>query len=714
MPIEGDDAMDGGKAELLQAARSLFQNGDLKEAANLCRDGLKDDPDNWEFLHLIAMTLNEAGLADQALPFLQRCLAVRGADSAVLFNYGVVLRKMSRFHEAVRAFRHAAEASPERFDCWFNLGETLRRFSRLDEAVEALSKAADIEPDNPDVWFNLGNVHLTQAHFDAAIDAFEKTVKVAPGHAEALNNLGLALKGAGRTADAIAAYRRAIDTDPVAPAPHDNLGNALAATGDLSGAVGAFREALRLKPDYADALYNLAGVFLEQRNVAAAEAEFRRALKADPDHREAWMKAALCRQWRDDPEAAENDLESALGRWPGDAVILAQLGNVMRDIGAFDRGRDYFGRALELSPDNPIILGNLALAYQHEGKLIEAFETYRHALNFDAGNEKLHSNLAQALLLGGHYREGWIEFEHRLADPAIADMMEGLPGAPWNGEPLHGKTILLRCEQGLGDIIQFARYAGQLADNGARVLLAGPGRLATLLNGLKGLAEYVDAGGPLPDADYHAPLMSLPHRLDLDDIPAGEPYLAADPGLVAHWRDHFMPLDGIKIGIAWQGNPNYEMDYARSLPLANLAQLIEPTGAHFVLLQQGFGREQLAELPPHLPIVDPGEDVDREAAFADTAAIMANLDLIITSDTAIPHLAGALGRPVWTLLPFAPDWRFMLGRADCPWYPSMRLFRQAGPRDWPSALRQAGGCLARWLEIGGDPNAAADATPFLG
>ena len=683
------------KSGRLEAVEALFRSGDLKAAGDLCRDALKADPKNWQFLQLMAMTLNEAGLADQALPFLQRCLQIRGADSAVLFNYGVVLRNMYRFVQAVRAFRHAAEASPERFDCWFNLGETLSRLGRFEEAAEALCKAASIEPDNPDAWFNLGNAYLGWGDFDAAVDAFENTVARAPEGGEAINNLGLAMKAAGRMSDAIAAFRRAIDADSQAPASHDNLGNALAATGDAAGAIAAFLEALRLKPDYAGARFNLAAVYFNQRQFPAAEAELRLAVNAEPGNPETCLKLALCLQLQNDPEGARRELEVAIERLPGDAALLAQMGNVMRDLGEFDQGRDYFAQALTLQPVNPVIVGNLALANQHEGKLPEAIETYRRAKQIE-DRENIRSNLARALLLGGHYREGWAEFETRLSEPAVAAMMKGLPGLPWNGEPLDGKTILLRSEQGIGDAIQFARYVKPLADAGARVLLAGAARLEALFSGLEGLAGYVDAAGALPGADYHAPLMSLPHRMGDVRIPAGGPYLKAEAKRIADWRARFDAFGGLKIGIAWQGNPDYEMDYARSLAAVRLEPLFGAVNAHFVVLQQGFGRDQIAALASHYPIIDPGELVDQDAAFVDTAAIMANLDLIITSDTAIPHLAGALGRPVWVLLPFAPDWRWMLGRDDSPWYPDMRLFRQTRPRDWPSAVAAAAACLRDW------------------
>ncbi|NQV54331.1 MAG: hypothetical protein HQ503_00605, partial [Rhodospirillales bacterium] len=338
----------------------------------------------------------------------------------------------------------------------------------------------------------------------------------------------------------------------------------------------------------------------------------------------------------------------------------------------------------------------------------EAIKTYQLALDVAPGDMNLHLNLAHALLISGRMEEGWAEFEHRLADPAIAAIIENAPGKDWHGEPLDGQSILLLCEQGLGDAIQFCRAIPELKSKGAEVHLAGPARMERLMSSIEGLAGFHAAGGAMPKTDFHCPLVSLSHRAKYAIQVSAQAYLTAEPERVALWAARLEHPEGPKIGIAWQGNSAYGTDYARSIPLKQLARLTGRTDAHFVVLQHGPGRDQLPALAGEIPLIDFGDDVDGDAAFVDTAAIMANLDLIITSDTAIPHLAAALGRPVWMLLPFAPDWRWLLDRSDSPHYASMRLFRQTSPMDWGSALDQARRSLDLWLGSGGDPNAAAD------
>jgi hypothetical protein len=248
---------------------------------------------------------------------------------------------------------------------------------------------------------------------------------------------------------------------------------------------------------------------------------------------------------------------------------------------------------------------------------------------------------------------------------------------------------MLRCEQGLGDAIQFARYVPVLAAKGSRVYLSGPSRLTRLFAGLQGLAAYVPDGAAMPDADFHAPLLSVPHLLKCEAIPNEIPYLAADPARIVEWAVRLGSNGRRRIGLAWQGNPSYDMDYLRSIPTSFIPDLISGVDARFLILQRG-------EIAPEILAAgaeSPGPDLDRDHAFFDTAAIMANLDLVITSDTALAHLAGALGCQTLLLLSSAPDWRWRLGRSDCEWYPSLRLIRQPRPGDWIGAIEEAQAAL---------------------
>ncbi|MDP6175717.1 MAG: hypothetical protein QGF09_16260, partial [Rhodospirillales bacterium] len=289
----------------------------------------------------------------------------------------------------------------------------------------------------------------------------------------------------------------------------------------------------------------------------------------------------------------------------------------------------------------------------------------------------------------------------------ISEVLSRLPGRVWTGGEVVGKHLLLASEQGLGDAIQFARYAQLLGEAGAKVSLACHPRLVRLLQSLPGAVDIQPIDGRLPKADLHAPLLSLPHLGGtlFEAIPAPIPYLTPEPDLVRHWTERLG--EGLKIGLAWQGNPAYEGDRTRSIPLARLAPLCEASGTRFFSLQTELGRDQLDRLG-HARIEDLGDELDRDHAFIDTAAVMGNLDLVITSDTAIPHLAGALGRPVWLLLPHTPDWRWGLEGTLCPWYPTMRLIRQPAPGDWRGAVDQAQAALDHWLTRGGAPNQAFD------
>jgi hypothetical protein len=297
-----------------------------------------------------------------------------------------------------------------------------------------------------------------------------------------------------------------------------------------------------------------------------------------------------------------------------------------------------------------------------------------------------HVNRGIALLLKGDMEQGWPEYEWRMRSVEWAAAVKTLPIPLWDGGLLRGRTILLRPEQGLGDTIQFIRYAPLVKQRGGTVVFECPKALKQILAGCPGIDQVVEQGLPLPaGVDVHAHLASLPALLGttLSNIPATIPYLHADPALEASWREKLAANPGFKIGIAWQGNPSYRGDGQRSVPLTRFATLAGLPGVRLFSLQKGKGCEQVQQVAGQFSVIDLGPRLDETAgAFMDTAAVMKNLDLVITSDTAIAHLAGALGVPVWVALAFIPDWRYLLERTDSPWYPTMRLFRQSTPGDW--------------------------------
>ena len=426
------------------------------------------------------------------------------------------------------------------------------------------------------------------------------------------------------------------------------------------------------------------------------------------------MLAALGR----DAEALE-PLQQAVALLPGDADAHIQLGVTLLRLDRNAEAAEHFDLALAIRPNVPEVLTNHGVALAAVGRAREALESFRRALSVNGGapdthvnigvmqktlgrydQAELHFDLALALqpdnptaefelalmqLARGNFKQGSPKYEARFRVPALAVPPRDFNVPRWNGaQPLAGKTLLVHAEQGLGDTLQFCRYLPSLATRGATVVFEVMPALTALMATLSGGIRVIARGDPLPPIDYHCPLLSLPlaFATELATIPAEVPYLSANPERVARWAPRLAGLAGLKVGLAWQGNPGVERliwARGRSIPLAVLAPLAQLSGVSLVSLQKGVGADQLKHVPFRHRLLDLGPEFDGgPSAFLDSAAVMSDLDLVISSDTSIAHLAGSLGRPVWTLLHASPDWRWLLDRADSPWYPTMRLFRQSG------------------------------------
>jgi len=508
---------------------------------------------------------------------------------------------------------------------------------------------------------NLGNVLKDQGKLDQALACYRRALELKPDYALAHNNLGLVLSGQGNLDGAVACYRRATELKPDFAEAHNNLGTALMHLGKLDEAVASFRRALELKPDYTEAHNNLGNAFEHQGKLDEAVACFRRALELKPDY----------------------------------AQVHNNLGVALQERGTLDEAVACYRRALELKPDYPEAHNNLGNALKEQGTLDKAVACYRRALELKPDYAEAHTDLAIACLLTGDWRRGWPEYQWRWQTKGFAARRFGQP--LWNGESLAGKTILLHAEQGLGDTIQFIRYAPMVKRYGGTVVVECQKPLLALLEGSPGVDHLIGQGDRLPAFDVHAPLLSLPLVLQtsLATIPASIPYLFPKAAIVERWRKTLVEIDGFKIGITWQGNPTFRGDRCRSIPLRWFAPLAQVPGVRLLSLQKGAGAEQLAEVGDLFEVTELGS---RLHDFADTAAVMKNLDLVITSDTGPAHLAGALGVPVWVALSFVPDWRWLLDRGDSPWYPTARLFRQREPGDWHAVFEEIKKALCRRVQ----------------
>ena len=481
---------------------------------------------------------------------------------------------------------------------------------------------------------------------------YRQILALEPNHSDALHLLGIIARQAGRNAVAIELFRKAITLHPNAPAYHYNLGNALRHEGRLDEAIAAFHRVIDIQPDHLDAHNNLGVALRERGRLDDAVCACRRAIEIQPGRAEAYNN----------------------------------LGAVLSELDRLDEAIAAYRRALELKPDCADAHMNLGSALKDQGQLDEASSCYAEALRLTPDDAEVKWGYSFLLLLRGEMERGWPLHEARWDAALCSSPKRNFRQPMWCGEPLNGRRVLVHAEQGLGDSIQFIRYVPMIVRRGGVVVVECPRPLVVLFRNFEGISEFVAMGESLPPFDLHVPMLSLPlvFKTTLGTIPRGTPYLAADPAKCEPWRERLrIERARLRVGLAWAGNVTHSQDRRRSIPLARLLPLVTVEGIDFFSLQKDRGTDQIRELPAAAGLTDCTQLLND---FADTAALIAQLDLVISVDTAILHLAGALGRPAWALLPFAPDWRWLLNRDDSPWYPTMRLFRQPRLMDWEPVI----------------------------
>jgi len=563
---------------------------------------------------------------------------------------------------------------------------------RLREAEALYRQILAGVPGHPDALHMLGLMAHQTGHNDAAVDLISQALRVTPAHAPCHSNLGNALRAMGRCDEAIASFRRALELNPGLVEAHSNLGAALQAQGKLDEAIASFRRAIAINPDLAEAHNNLGHALAEQGLPEPAMQSLRKALAIRPDFPEALNNSGMVLESLELPDEAISNLERALELRPDYAEAHNNLGNSLRAAGRLDEAVRSYRRALDLQPAYAEAHNNLGQALSAQGKVEAALACIDTALALRPGLAQAQWNKAIILLLSGDFAAGWPLYEWRwqALGPRAERRHFGQP--LWLGEtPIAGRTILLHHEQGLGDTLQMLRYIPVLAGLGAHVVAEVPKTLAAVAATAAGSPTIVIEGTPLPPFDVQCPFMSLPLALKttLASIPATMPYLLAPAPVQSAWRDRLGDKRGRRVGLVWSGAVGHRNDRQRSLPAAALLPLLE-LDFEFHSLQKEYRKDDLQLPGLSGRIRDWSGQLDD---FAATAGLIGQMDLVITVDTAVAHLAGALGQPVWLLLPFAPDYRWMLRRSDSPWYPTMRLFRQATIGDWNAVIGRVAAAL---------------------
>jgi len=613
-------------------AYAAHRDGRLDDAERGYRATLAADPVHVDALHLLGVLRHQQGQHAEAADLVRRAVDLRPDDAALQLNLGNTLKALGELEGAIERFRNALTLAPAFALAHYNLGNAYATIGRHEDAMLSFGHAVRLQPGDASTHNNLGNAFHALGRYPEAVESFRRALKIRPGHAGAHNNLGMSLNALGDTAGALAQFRAALAAQPRFVAAHFNLANSLDATGQHSEAVVAFETALALQPRFAPALFGLGNALTALGRHDEAVAPLERAVGADPKFALAWH---------------------ALG------TAHHALGRIEAAVRAFDE-------ALRVRPE-------LAAS---------------------------HLNRALAWLTIGDFRRGLPEYEWRLdpsaREPASFDASSTQPAqaAPatalprWRGEPLDGRTLLIQAEQGFGDTLQFVRFVPLVAARGGRIVLEVQPQLLSLIApaALAARVTLIAQGALRPAADLHCPLLSLPLALGMtvDDLPARTPYLSVSAAYQRKWRGSLGGQAKRKIGIAWSGR--IQRHENRALPLAALEPLFALEGIDWIVLQPQLSDAEHAALDAHERARSIHRLGSKVADFADTAAVIERLDAVVSIDTSIAHLAGALDAKLWLMLPFSADWRWFAGTDESPWYPRARLVRQPRPGAWAEVV----------------------------
>jgi tetratricopeptide (TPR) repeat protein len=675
---------------LIERALGCHQQGQLAEAEVLYRQILAQAPLHFDALHLLGVIEHQKGHHAAAQQLMERAIDINPALAAAHSNLGLVLRSLRCSGAALASYDRAIALKPDYVDAYNNRGIALQELQRPDQALASYDRAIALKPDHVEAFNNRGNALYELKRPDEALASYDRAIALKPDYADALNNRGNALYQLKRPDEALASYDRAIALKPDYADAFNNRGNALHELKRPDQALASYDRAIALKPDHADA-FNNRGITLQQlKRLDEALASYDRAIAFKLDYADAFNNRGDALRELNRLDKALASYDRAIALEPDYADAFHNRGNALRELKRLDEARASYDRAIALKPDHADAFNNRGIALQQMKRLGEALASYDRAIALKPDYADALKNRGMARLLEGHYRTGWVDYEWRQETKNTLSKRSMINARTWYGEDLTGRRIAIYAEQGLGDVIQFARYLPLLVQRGAKVTFLATAELIRLLRPLKSEVNVVSSIQHGESFDFQCALMSLPLRFgtELSSIPNAVPYLRAEKDLVAQWKrrlgEHGFKI-GIawQVGIAWQGKSDGVSGRGRSFPLAELVPLSHLPGVRLISLQKNHGLDQLASLPPSAKVEILGDEFDSgQDAFIDTAAVMANLDLIITADTSIAHLAGALGRPTWVALKYVPDWRWLLDREDSPWYPTIQLFRQKTGGDW--------------------------------
>lgn len=657
-------AMDSAVSAQLNSALSLFQAGKHDEADELCLTILRQNPQHFDAIHLLGIIKLTKRQYEQALGYLERALSIRPNDPEVEKNRGI----------AANLYNKARITS----------GMEMHKQGQFALAEPMYLSVLELAPLDFDATQLLGALAVQRRQYAKGIAYLERALAIKPDHAETHYNHGVALQELKRAEEALASFDRALVIQPNYAEAHYKRGVALQELKRVEEALASHDRVLAIKPDHAEAHYRRGIALWELKQVEEALASYDRALAIKPGHAEAHNNRGVVLQALKRVEEALDSYDRSLAINPAHADAQNNRGVALRELKRVEEALASYDRTLTIRPDHVEAHYNRGIALWKLKRVEEALASFARALAIKPDYAEAHWNESLCRLLSGDFAAGWQKYEWRWQRMDSTEQARCYPQPLWLGaDDLTGKTILLYGEQGFGDTLQFSRYVPYVAARGATVVLEVPPALVSLLSHLEGKLTLAAKGSKLPPFDLHCPLMSLPlaFAIRLPDV-TGVPYLRVPESRLAAWSSRLPAAGAARVGLVWSGSTNHKNDADRSIGLGEFKHLLVD-GHDYFCLQKEIRESDHAELES-IPMVQTfASDL---TDFADTAALVDLMDVVVTVDTSVAHLAGALGKEVWILLPYVPDWRWLLDRSDSPWYDSATLFRQSTPGDWSSVI----------------------------
>jgi Flp pilus assembly protein TadD len=638
------------RADTLQVGLAHHRAGRLDEASARYASIPAGDPHHADALNLTGVIARQQGDLIRSERLILQAIRLNPDAATYHHHLARTFESLRRTSDAAIEYRRAIALNAADIDSLRLLARLVLTLGQNAEAISLFERVLKLDAREPDTYYSLGAIHKSTGDYATALVYYRRAIALFPDSTDSLFNLAMALYEAGKFEDCIPYFQQLIQASPDDDEAHNLLGQAFHEQMNYDAARRCYLKALELKPESHHAMTNLGALLLDLGDLASAEVLLRRALAIEPKFMNAHSNLGTVYSKKGMTNEAIQCLRNVLSIDPRNVGALCSLGFLMFNLGDEEGAEACYRLALKVQPDSPLAL----------------------------------FNLSSSLLTAGRFQEGWEAYEMRWRVRQFASEGQPVTQPRWNGEDLTGRRIYVHSEQGFGDTLHFVRYALLLVELGAEVILAVQPALLALLRDLDPSIQVTAKGtGPLPDCDFYCPLLSLPRifQANLTNLPAHVPYVHPRVDDLPHWSQRIDSAQ-LRVGIVWSGNPLHTRDRIRSLPLTVFSQVFDIPGISFYSLQKGPAAEQLTRFPDVV-------NLDAELRdFTDTAAAIAHLDLVITVDTAVAHLAGAMGKPVWILVSRASDWRWLTDRTDSPWYPSVRLFRQTALGEWDEVMAQ--------------------------